>query len=165
MRPSANLKGLLALTKQREGDLRPTFEAFQAGLPKTKVARERTVERIAKLIADGQKHFSLWQADVETIANKDIKKRAVGRLQDTRQRWSEVVSALQDSVTQFEPLLGYLHDINTALSYDLTADGVRSVRGAADSATDTFDNIQRHVLRAVTELEKMAKELGSVIGS
>jgi hypothetical protein len=162
---ATNLQALLALTSQTEGDLRPTFETFKGGLPKTKAAKGRTSERVAKLIAAGQQHFTAWQTDIETINDREIKRHAVARLEATRRRWNDVVSALQGSVQQFDPLLSYLHDIDTALSYDLTANGIRSVRGATASATDTFQQIQANVTRAVSELEKLAKELGSVVGS
>jgi hypothetical protein len=162
---AANLQALIALPTQKEGDLRPALEAFKAGLPKTKAARIRTTERVATLIAAGQKHFASWQTDIESITDREIKRHAVARLEATRRRWSEVVAALQDSVQQFDPLLSYLHDIDTALSYDLTAGGISSVRGATESATRSFQRIQSNVTRAVTELEKLAKELGSVLGS
>lgn len=159
----ANLKALNALVDQKSGDLRPAFTAFTAGLKDTREASDRTTKRAAMLQADGDKHFAVWHSEVEQIKDEGIRARALKRLDAARKNWYGAASAIQEATTQFPALLGYLTDIEKALSYDLTTEGVKSVRGAARSANESFGSIQSLTQKAVGELEEMAGAMSSVI--
>jgi hypothetical protein len=161
----ANLKALDALVNQKEGDLRPAFTAFKAGLTVTREASARTVKRAALLKQDGDKYFATWKAEVAEIKDAAIKERAMKRLDGTNKGWNAVSASLQEATVQFPALLGYLSDIEKALNYDLTPDGVKSVRGASRSAVDSFGKIQGQVKNAVAELEKMSEDMSSMIKS
>ncbi len=161
----ANLKALNALVGQKEGDLRPAYEAFTGSLKGTRDAADRTAKRVAGLQAEGETHFSTWQAEVETITDEGIRNRALKRLAAARKNWNGAATALQQATTQFPALLGYLADIEKALSYDLTADGIKSVRGAAQSANDSFGRIQELTQHAVTELDELTASMSSTAKS
>jgi len=158
----ANLKALDALVSQKEGDLRPAYAAFTASLPGTRAAADRTTKQVAQLKGDGEKHFSTWQAEVETIKDDGIRNRAIKRLTAARKNWDGAAGALQEATVQFPALLGYLADIEKALNYDLTADGVKSIRGASRSANDSFARIQGLVQKAVSELDELAASMSSI---
>jgi len=162
---AANLKALNALVSQKEGDLRPAYTAFTASLKGTREAAERTTKRVAAVQGEGEKHFSTWQSEIETINDKGIRDRALKRLASARQNWNDAAAALQEATTQFPALLGYLADIEKALSYDLTLDGVKSVKGAAQSANDTFGRIQSLTQKAVGDLDELTAAMSSTIKS
>jgi hypothetical protein len=158
----ANLKALNALLEQKEGDLRPAYTAFTASLKGTRSAAERTTRQVAALQGEGEAHFATWQAEVETISDEGIRNRALKRLAAARANWNGAATALQEATVQFPALLGYLNDIEKALSYDLTPDGVKSVRGASRSANDAFGDIQRLSQKAVAELDELLASMSSV---
>jgi hypothetical protein len=155
----ANLNALNLLVTQKEGDLRPAYANFKGGLDSTKAALERTQKRVTVLKESGEKYFSAWQADIDQIKSPDIRERAMKRLEKTQKNWNEVTISLQEATKQFPALLGYLSDVDTALNYDLTPDGVKSVRSAARSAESTFAKIQELVRKAVTNLEEMSADM------
>ena len=159
----ANLKALNALVAQKDGDLRPAHDAFTASLKGTRAASDRTLKRVAALQGEGEKHFSVWQAEVETIKDDGIRNRALKRLGAARTNWNGAAAALQEATVQFPALLGYLNDIEKALSYDLTPEGVKSVRGAAQSANDAFGRIQGLTQKAVGQLDELAAAMSSTI--
>lgn len=162
---AANLKALNALVGQKEGDLRPAYEAFTASLKGTRAAAERTVKRVAALQGEGEKHFSTWQAEIETINDEGIRTRAMKRLNAARGNWNGAATALQEATVQFPALLGYLNDIEKALSYDLTSAGVKSVQGASRSANETFGRIQGLTQKAVSELDELTASMSSLVKS
>jgi len=159
----ANLKALDALVNQKEGDLRPAYQAFTTSLKETRVASDATTARVALLHAGGDQHFATWQNEVQTIKDDGVRNRALKRLDAARRGWTNATTALEAATTQFPELLGYLTDIEKALNYDLTADGVKSVRGSAQSALFTFGKIQDHVQKAVGELDQMLADMSSTI--
>jgi methyl-accepting chemotaxis protein len=156
-----NIKALNALVAQKEGDLRPAYEAFTASLKGTRAAAEHTAQRVQLFHEGGDKHFATWQQEIQTIKDDGIRGRAVKRMTAARKNWDGAGAALQEATTQFPSLLGYLADIEKALSYDLTADGVKSVRGAAQSANDTFGRIQQLTEKAVSELDELTASMSS----
>lgn len=158
----ANLNALNALVSQKEGDLRPAYVAFTDSLKGTRAASERTIKRVAGLQAEGEKHFSTWQAEVETINDEGIRNRALKRLAAAKANWNGAANALQEATVQFPALLGYLADIEKALSYDLTPAGVKSVRGASQSANDAFTRIQSLTQKAVNELDELTASMSSM---
>lgn len=158
-----NLKALNALVDQKSGDLRPAYTAFTAGLKDTRAAADTTSKRVASLQADGEKHFTTWKSEVDQIKDNGIRARALKRLDDARRNWNGAATALQEATVQFPALLGYLADIEKALSYDLTTEGVKSVRGAARSANESFGTIQGLTQKAVGELEEMTAAMSSMI--
>ena len=162
---AANLKALNALVEQKEGDLRPAYNAYTASLKGTRAASERTLKRVAGLHDEGEDHFATWQAELDTISDEGIRTRAMKRLTAARQNWNAAAGALQEATVQFPALLGYLADIEKALSYDLTSEGVKSVRGTARSANEAFGRIQDLSQRAVRELDELAASMSSVIRS
>jgi len=158
----ANLKALNALVGQKEGDLRPAYEAFTASLKGTRGASDRTTQQVAALHGEGEKHFAIWQAEVETISDEGIRTRALKRLAAAKANWNGAAAALQEATVQFPALLGYLNDIEKALSYDLTPDGVKSVRSASRSANDAFGHIQELSQKAVGQLDELLASMSSV---
>jgi hypothetical protein len=161
----ASLKTLDALINQKEGDLRPAYDSFKAGLAKTREASERTQKRVAVLRENGDRHFATWKGDIEQIQDKGIRDRAMKRLDKNQKSWNSAATALEQVSAQFPTLLGYLADVEKALSYDLNTEGVKSVRGAARNAASTFDGIQKHVGKAITDLEAMITDLSSIARS
>lgn len=159
----ANIKALNALVEQQEGDLRPAFNAFQESLKGTRAASDRTLQQVEALQNEGEKHFSTWQAEIETINDEGIRSRAMKRLVAARDNWNAAAAALQQAAGQFPALLRYLSDIEKALSYDLTGEGVKSVRSTARSANSTFGVIQQATEKAVAELDELAASMSSVI--
>ncbi|WP_404423030.1 DUF2959 family protein [Nibricoccus sp. IMCC34717] len=158
-----NIKSLDALVAQKEGDLRPAFGAFTASLIDTRAASDRTAKRVAALKVDGEKYFAIWRSEIEQIQDAGIKNRATKRLDSAVKNWNGVTAALEEATVRFPALLGYLRDVEKALTYDLTEDGVKSVRGAARSASESFGEIQRLVQTAVTELDQLSDSMSSVI--
>jgi Protein of unknown function (DUF2959) len=161
----ANLKALNALVGQKEGDLRAAYEAFTGSLKGTRDAADRTTKRVAALQGEGEKHFSTWQSEIESINDKGIRERALKRLTAAKNNWNGAAAALQEATTQFPALLGYLADIEKALSYDLTVDGVKSIKGAAQSANDSFGRIQELTQKAVGQLDELTASMSSTIKS
>jgi Tfp pilus assembly protein FimT len=159
----ANLKALDALVTQKQGDLRPAFTAYTESLKETRAATERTLQRVSNFKTSGDAYFVSWQNEVQQIGDEGIRNRAIKRLEDTRASWNATSTALQGAAVQFPVLLGYLKDVETALTYDLTTDGVKSVRGAARSAAETFDMIRAHVQHGIAELDKMTAGMSSVV--
>lgn len=157
----ATLTALTALTSQKKGDLRPAYDAFAAEIPRTDAAATSTRTRARWMAGDGRQYFTDWQNTVNSIANSSLQKKAQKRLDKVKASYDKVEASLQVAGDKFSPFLSDLKDIQKTLATDVTAGGVKAVKGTARSANWNHQFVDRAIKSALKEMERMEKELSS----
>lgn len=157
----ATLDTLTALTKQKEGDLRPAFTAFTAEVPKTEAAAAWTRTRAQWMSTDGMKYFEDWQKTLDGIANESLKKKGQKRLDAAKKGYAKVETSLKSAGEKFKPFLSDLADIQKVLSNDLTAAGIKNVKRTVGNAEWYYKTVNATFKDALKEMEKMEKSLAS----
>ena len=155
----ATLDALTVLTKQKEGDLRPAYNTFAAEVPKTEGAAAWTQTRVKWMEGDGLNYFTSWQKSVDSVANESLRKQAQKRLNAARKSYNKVGVSLKDASEKFKPFLSDLADIQTVLSKDVTAGGVKAVKSTVSDANWRFKAVNRVFHDALEEMHKMEKAL------
>lgn len=157
----ATLSTLTALTKQKEGDLRPAFNNFSAEIPRTEAAADSTRTRARWMSSDGLKYFADWQNTINGIANTSLQKKAQKRLDKVKASYDKVEASLQTAGEKFNPFLSDLKDIQKILSTDVTAGGVKAIKGTVRSANWNHQYVDKAIKSATKEMDKMEKALSS----
>jgi septal ring factor EnvC (AmiA/AmiB activator) len=158
---TATLEALNALTKQTKGDLKPAYNAYCAEVAKTESAATWTRTRVQWMASDGRKYFVDWQNTVSGIANQSLKKKAQKRLDSVKTSYEKVEASLQQASEKFKPFLSDLGDIQKTLATDVTAGGVKAVKGTVRSANWNHQYVSKAVSAALKEMDKMQKALSS----
>jgi hypothetical protein len=153
------LETLNALTKQREGDLRPAYSNYCAQVALTKKAAESTRTRIQWMAGDGRKYFEDWQTTVTGIANASLRKKAQKRLDAVKESYGKVEASLKQAGEKFKPFLSDLADIQAALSTDVTAGGVKTIKSTVSSANWNCKGVEKAIKSALKEMDKMERAL------
>jgi DNA repair exonuclease SbcCD ATPase subunit len=130
----ATLSALNALTAQKQGDLRPAYNAYCAEVAKTEAAAAWTRTRVQWMAGDGRNYFTDWQTTVNGIANESLRKKAQKRLDAVKKSYDKVEASLQLAGEKFKPFLSDLGDIQKALATDVTAGGVKAIKSTVKSA-------------------------------
>lgn len=157
----STLNALTALTAQKEGDLRPAYRAFAAEVPKTEAASGATRTRVLWMSGDGREYFKDWQETVNAISNKSLQKKAQKRLDSVRTSYDKVEASLQQAGEKFKPFLSDLSDIQKALARDVTAGGVKALKGTVKSANWNHQFVDKAINSALKEMDKMENALSS----
>lgn len=157
----ATVNSIDALTKQKSGDMKPTFDTFVAQIGKTQTAADTTKKRIEKMVAEADTHFGTWQKEVDSIFNPDLKKKAQKRLQSVQKDYNEVVTDMKQAGSRFSSLLSDLNDIQKTLVHDLNPDGVKSVKSSVSSAQWNLKSARGAINDAIEGLAKIEKSLGT----
>lgn len=157
----ATLNVLNALTAQKEGDLRPTYNAFCKEVANTTAAAGWTETRIQWMATDGRRYFQDWQTTVNSIANESLRKKAQKRLDDVRKSYDKVEASMKMAGQKFKPFLSDLTDIEKALATDVTAGGVKAIKSTVKSANWNHQYVDKAVQAALKEMDKMAKALSA----
>jgi hypothetical protein len=155
----STLDTISALTKQKEGDLRPAFNAFTAEIPKTEAAAAWTRTRAQWMASDGMKYFEDWQKTLDGISNESLKKKGQKRLDAAKKSYAKVEKSLKAAGEKFKPFLSDLADIQKVLANDLTAAGIKNVKRTVGDAEWYYKTVNTTFKDALKEMEKMEKEL------
>jgi hypothetical protein len=158
---AATLGALTILTQQQKGDLRPAYEAFAAELPRTEAAAQATRKRVTWMQGDGLKYFEEWQTTISSISNKSLQKKSQKRLDAVKKSYAEVTGQFKEAGEKFKPFLADLSDIQKVLSTDLTAKGVKGLRGTVSNANWHHKDVNRTINSALEEMKNMETSLSS----
>jgi hypothetical protein len=157
----ATLTALNALTGQKEGDLRPAYDAYCAEVKKTEAAAGTTRSRTQWMAGDGRQYFKDWQKTMNGIANENLRKKAQKRLDSVQQSFDKVEVSLKAAAEKFSPFLSDLGDIQKALATDITAGGIKAIRGTVKSANWNHQFVDKAIKSALKEMTRMEKALSS----
>jgi hypothetical protein len=150
---------LKALTGQKEGDLKPAYNTYRAEVAHAQSAAVWTRQTAENMRVQGAQYFADWQQELGGISNPKLRKKAEQRLASVQKRYGSVSKALETAGAKFTPFLSDLADIEKVLARDLTAGGVKSLRGTVSSAQFNLGPVRRAIDNAAADLEKMSKEL------
>jgi hypothetical protein len=163
---AATMSSLNRLLATKPGDdLRPAYQAFVENADKTRKDAETTKLRVAQMNGASANYFSTWKADNETISNQQVRKVATKRLETVQKDYGVSLSSLQDASAKFTPLLSDLADIQTALSNDLTAKGLKAAKGVLKKANHDHDAVQKEIDKATQHFMAMQTALSPVAGT
>lgn len=155
----ATLNSLNGLTKQTKGDLRPAYKTYCAEVARTEAAAGTTKTRVLWMASDGRQYFQGWQTTVNSIANESLRKKSQKRLDAVRASYDKVEASLQVANDKFRPFLSDLGDIQKALAADVTAGGVKAIKGTVRSANWNHQFVDNATKAALKEMERMQKAL------
>jgi hypothetical protein len=159
------VSALDALTKQKKGDLKPSYDAFVVEVKKTHAAADQTTSRAVAMDASSKDYFGAWQNEVAGISNESLRKNAQKRLEAVRKSYDEVIVTLRKATIEFKPFLSDLDDVQKALANDTTVGGINAIRGTAKNATRGEVKVNRHISDAIEQLLSMEKALSSQAGN
>lgn len=157
----ATLAAITAMTKQTKGDLRPAYNAYCAEVTKTEAAAAWTRTRVTWMAGDGRKYFQDWQATIDGISNPSLKKKAQKRLDGVKASYEKVEASLKEAGEKFKPFISDLSDITKALATDVTAGGVKAIKGTVNSANYNHQFVDKAVKAALKEMGKMETALST----
>lgn len=157
----STLDAITAMTKQAKGDLKPAYDAFCKEVSKTGDAAAATKKQVAWMSGEGRQYFTDWQKSVDGISNESLRKKAQKRLNAVKESYEKVESSLNTANEKFTPFLSDLSDIQKALATDLTAGGVKAIRGTVKTANWDHQFVDKAIKSALKEMDRMEKSLSS----
>jgi hypothetical protein len=150
---AATMASLNTLLASKPGeDMRPAYQAYVENVAKTKSDAGVTKARVDQMNGESANYFSTWKSDNETISNADLKKVATKRLNTVQKDYKSSLASLQMASGHFAPFLSDLTDIQTALSNDLTPNGLKAAKGVFKKANKDHAAVQKEIDKAITHL-------------
>jgi len=140
------------LINKSSGDLRPHFERFNTALDELVAASNRAENSAARAKQKSADYFKSWDKESVSINFEAVRDQSVARKAQVSNEFNTVNQRYHQNQAVVEPLISYLKDIRTALSTDLTASGVESVKPLAENARQNAQKVQTALAQLSDEL-------------
>jgi methyl-accepting chemotaxis protein len=104
----------------------------------------------------GAAYFADWDAQIAAIANEDIRERSMERKKEVEENFADLRKDYTEARDAFQPMMNDLKDIRTALSADLTMQGLDSVKKSVSKVNGLAEDVKENL----EELSASFRELG-----
>lgn len=159
----ATVAALNDLVTNPSVDLKPQYQRFSAALNRL-VASAAQMEITRKNMEEkNAEYFAAWERNATNINFGIIRERSESRMAEVTNRFFAVNSRYVEAQNVIRPLITYFTDIRTALSMDLTAAGLESVKSIANNADQNSRKVQIALGQLSDELATSGASLSSVV--
>jgi len=140
-----------ALTRLKElynfdgGKLEETYSALQKDYDRSVVNAEEVRKRIKEMETVAGDLFAEWEAEIKEISTPALRASSRKTLQETRDRYETLHSALKKAEQSMAPVLVQFRDHVLYLKHNLNAQAIASLKGQAA-------NIQTEISRLIGEM-------------
>ena len=156
------LAALKDLVEAPAEDLKPQYRRYSAALGRLIDAAEKTDKTGKRVEMKNAKYIAAWDEDAARIHYGIIRERSEARKVEVTNQLHAVNARYQELQTVVWPLITYFNDIRTALSVDLTAGGLESVKTIVGNADQNARKVQTALARLSNELTVSGTSLSSV---
>lgn len=144
-------------------DLKPQFERYSMALDRLIDLEQRNEKAAERASQKNVAYIEAWNRQLDTIQYEAIRNESIARKNEVQSRFNAVNSRYHETQQVVQPLISYFQDIRTALSTDLTMDGLQSVKPIAANAEQGARKVQLALDRLSDELAKSGVQMASTL--
>jgi len=157
----ATVEALNDLVAHPAPDLKPQFRRYSEALARLETAAVKTERTRERMESKSAKYFTTWDKQMAEINYGIVREQSEARRSEVTNRIHSINSRYQDAQAVVRPLITYFNDIRTALSVDLTAAGLESVRSIVNNADGNSRKVQMALGRLTEDLTASGTGLSS----
>lgn len=140
-------------------------ESLEAMFRRIETAYERSENRAARVhnridrveeVADAL--FDEWQDELSEYESDELRRKSEAQLEETRERYQELLGAMQEAEAKMDPVLAAFKDQTLFLKHNLNAQAIASLE------TD-LDEIRGEVSELIDEMNASIEEANAFIES
>jgi len=148
----ASMKALDALAAAATTDPRKAYETYAKSVDKVEKAAKTAKDDADDMNAHGAEYFKNWEAQLAAVQNPEIRRLAQERRGKLQEAFGTIKTAAEGTKTSFPPFLSNLKDLRTALSSDLTVQGIAAAKGIFAKTKSNGVEVQKHLDELVAEM-------------
>lgn len=131
------LESLRALAEPEfRGDAKAAHQKLTASIQQSKSQAQRLGACIAPMRSSAEALFANWTADLESFGNSKVRLRSQARLEETRSRYEDVLTAAVSAQLAYDAYNADLHDQARFLAHDLNSFSVSMITDEVDTLRD-----------------------------
>ena len=141
------------------GELQAVYDRLDAEFQDSEAAAERIRNRIRAVEDVADALFDEWEDELDLYSNDSLRRDSERQLQDTRQRYQRLLSAMERAEDTIDPVLDNLRDNVLYLKHNLNARAIASIRGELDTINADVDRLIEAMEAAIAESDRFISEM------
>jgi len=140
-------------------ELRPQLEKFEAELAKMEEQAKVARERVLSMEQKGQAYFQMWEDQIKTIANADIREQARKRYEKRVKSYNKIIKEMIEARNSRVPFMSDLNDMKKLLDSELSRESVKSAKDQIRTTNWHGGDVVEALQDVETELDRVSAEL------
>lgn len=149
-----------ALGQTEGGNLQSDFQRLNSEVELSNEKLDEFRDRVASMNKVGNSFFTDWATGLDKYETEAFRKRSEARLEETRGRYTQVLTTMQQADEKFGPFFARLHDLVLFLSFNLNSTGVTSIKNTVDELRSEAADLYTFIGTAVQEADGFSKSMG-----
>jgi len=116
------------IVKLEETNLKRAYDNLNSEYEKSEAAAERVSSRIKRVEDVAEALFDEWEDELDQYQNKDLRRSSKKQLQETRERYKEMLKVMHHAEASMAPVLRIFNDNVLYLKHNLNAQAIGSLK-------------------------------------
>ena len=141
------------------GELERMYNKFNDEYEACEEAANDISEHIDSVESVASALFSEWQDELGQYQNAKLRRASERQLNDTKQRYRQILGAMRQSERSIQPVLAILRDNTLFLKHNLNARAIGSLRGELANIDREVEQLTASMQRSITESQRFIDSL------
>jgi SpoU rRNA methylase family enzyme len=120
-----------SIVQNKTEDTKKAYKDLGKWMEECDKKRANVGVKVESMEKEAHTFFAEWTQSLDGITNPDMRKRSQDRLNETRVRYGDILTAGRQAGGEFDAFMGSLHDQFVYLGYDLNPAALASLAGDA----------------------------------
>lgn len=143
-------------------DLETMYKKLNRAYERSQSAADAVESKIDSVESVAGALFREWEGELEEYTDDTLRRASQQQLDETKDRYERMVSAMRRAEGSMQPVLDALKDQVLFLKHNLNARAIASIQGTAagiqDDVADLIEEMERSIAEANTFIEQMGGE-------
>jgi len=139
------------------GKLEAKYNQLRAELDASESKAKAVRKRIADVENVAGALFDEWESELGQYSDENLRRSSREKLEQTRQRYSQLIGAMKRAETKMEPVLSVFRDQVLFLKHNLNAQAIASLH-------DQMISVEADITALIREMEASIAEANAFIG-
>ena len=123
------------------GELDTLYNRLNTSYERSRSKAEQVSQRINQVRRVGNDLFDEWSDELDDYEREDLRKRSSELLDDTRQRYQRMMTAMERAEATMDPVLNSFEDQVLFLKHNLNARAISALGGELDRIEDDTETL------------------------
>lgn len=154
------LEEFTAVTNFEGGELQEVYDRLNREFERSEAKAEDVSDSIDKVEDVARALFKEWEEELEEYTSETLRRQSARKLEQTRDRYSELIRAMRRAESRIEPVLNTFRDQVLYLKHNLNAQAIASLQDELVTIEDDVAALIREMEASIDEANAFIEEMG-----
>ncbi len=155
------LDRFIAVTNFEGGDLESKYRELQSAYRSSEAQAKKVRKEIDDVEEVGEALFGEWEDELEEYRSPELRRASERQLRQTRERYDQLVGAMQAAEARMDPVLAAFHDQVLYLKHNLNARAIASLEDTAAGIQEDVQRLIREMEQSINEANRFIEQMGA----